>query len=55
MKYTLTHSRQKGFTMIELVLYVSLMGIFLLSLAFFLTAIFESREKNQIMAEVEQQ
>lgn len=48
-------SRQKGFTMIELTLYVSLMSMFLLALVLFLTAIFEAREKQQIMAEVEQQ
>ncbi len=48
-------SRQKGFTLIELTLYVSLMSMFLLALFLFLTAIFEAREKQQIMAEVEQQ
>lgn len=48
-------SRQKGFTLIELILYVSLMSMFLLALVLFLTAIFEAREKQQIIAEVEQQ
>lgn len=41
--------------MIELTLYVSLMSMFLLSLTLFLTAIFEARERQQIMAEVDQQ
>lgn len=48
-------SRQKGFTLIELTLYVSLMSMFLLALVLFLTAIFEARERQHIMAEVEQQ
>lgn len=41
--------------MVELTLYVTLMSMFLLSLTFFLTAIFEAREKQQIMSEVDQQ
>ena len=51
-----THiSRQKGFTLIELTLYISLLAIMLFALALLLTAVFEARERHQSITEVEQQ
>ena len=44
-----------GFTLIELLLYVSLAAIFLIGLSVFLHASFQTRNKNQVMAEVDQQ
>ncbi len=46
---------QKGFTIIELLLYVSIAGVILLSVSGFLSTLLESRVKNQTIAEVEQQ
>ncbi len=46
---------QKGFTIIELLLYVSIAGIILFSVSGFLSVLLESRVKNQTIAEVEQQ
>jgi len=45
----------KGFTLIELLLYVALSAILLLSISIFLSTLLESRIKNQVIAEVEQQ
>ena len=44
-----------GFTLIELILYVAIMGILAFSISTFLTFILEFRIKNQVIAEVEQQ
>lgn len=44
-----------GFTLIELILYVGLMAILMLSIARFLPILLESRVKSQTIAEVEQQ
>lgn len=46
---------KKGFTLIELLLYVSIIGAVILSIAVFLSLLMQSRVKNQIIAEVEQQ
>lgn len=50
-----TQDRQAGFTLIELTLYVSLVSLFMLSFVLFLTTIFEAKERNSIIAEVEGQ
>lgn len=51
--YVKQHNR--GFTLIELLLYISLTGIVLLGVTFFLLSMLELRERNQTIAEVEQQ
>lgn len=49
-------SRQSpGFTLLELLLYVSLVSIILLIISMFVSALLQSRVKNQTIAEVEQQ
>lgn len=45
----------KGFTLLELLLYTSLVGILFMSLTSVSVLIFQSRVKNQTIAEVEQQ
>lgn len=47
--------RNAGFTLVELILYVSLMAIFLLSLVTLITTIQSSRLRSITIAEVEQQ
>ncbi len=44
-----------GFTLIELLLYISIASILLLGISFFLFIFLESKIKNQVIAEVEQQ
>src|SRR5689334_13460149 len=44
-----------GYTLIELLLYVSILSILLLSVVFFFTMTVESRIKNQSIAEVNDQ
>lgn len=46
---------RRGFTLVELLLYVSIAGIIFLSLSSFLASFLESRVKNETIAEVEQQ
>ncbi|HOX60784.1 MAG TPA: prepilin-type N-terminal cleavage/methylation domain-containing protein [Candidatus Magasanikbacteria bacterium] len=46
---------KKGFTLIELILYISVVGIISLVLIVFLGDLLESRIKNQTIMEVEQQ
>ena len=46
---------QQGFTLVELLLYVSASAIFLLVISLFLATLLQSRVKNQTIAEVEQQ
>jgi type II secretory pathway pseudopilin PulG len=46
---------QKGFTLVEMVLYVSLCSIILLSLATFMSSLLDSRVRSQSIAEVNQQ
>lgn len=46
---------RKGFTLIELLLYVALSSAILLVVSLFLATLLESRIKNQVIAEVEQQ
>ncbi|MCA9364013.1 prepilin-type N-terminal cleavage/methylation domain-containing protein [Candidatus Kaiserbacteria bacterium] len=52
MKHTTT---QKGFTLVELLLYVAIAGSLLLLTTAFLFMLLEARVKNQTIAEVEQQ
>lgn len=47
--------RQKGFTLIEILLYISLISIILLVFSQFLSLLFQSRIKNQAILEVESQ
>lgn len=45
----------KGFTLVELLLYISIVGAMILSVSAFLPLFMESRVKNQTISEVEQQ
>ncbi len=45
----------RGFTLVELLLYVGLLSMVIFSAALFLSLILQSRMKNQVVAEVEQQ
>lgn len=47
--------RKKGFTLLELLLYVSTAGLLLMALAIFLIMLFQARVKNQTISEVEHQ
>src|SRR3989337_2125231 len=47
--------RKNGFTLIEILLYVSIAGAILLSVSIFWTILLQSRVKNQTVAEVESQ
>lgn len=49
------HAYQKGLTLIELLLYVSLSSIMLLSVSIFLFLLFQSRIRNQTITEVDGQ
>lgn len=44
-----------GFTLVELLLYISIASVMLLAISAFLSVLLESRIKNQTVAEVEQQ
>jgi type II secretory pathway pseudopilin PulG len=46
---------KKGFTLIELLLYVSLSGIILFTASGILTTLFEVRQKDRVIQEVEEQ
>ena len=46
---------QKGFTLVELLLYVAISSVMLLVISLFLSTLLQSRVKNQTIAEVEQQ
>jgi type II secretory pathway pseudopilin PulG len=48
-------SLKKGFTLVELLLYVGVASIMLLAVSVFLSTLLTSRVKNQTIAEVEQQ
>lgn len=48
-------SKTGGFTLIELLLYGGLLSMVIFSLAIFLSLLLQSRTKNQVVAEVEQQ
>lgn len=50
-----SHTFLKGFTLVELLLYVGISSIMLLIISVFLSLLIESRIKNQTVAEVEQQ
>ena len=45
----------KGFTLIELIIYISLVSIMLLGIASFTKMILQTQTRNQVIAEVEQQ
>lgn len=45
----------KGFTLIEILLYISISAVILLSISVFFSMLLQSRIKNQTIAEVEQQ
>lgn len=47
--------KENGFTLIELLLYIGTSATMLLVLSLFITNIYQSRAKNQTIAEVEQQ
>ncbi|PWB39142.1 MAG: hypothetical protein C3F02_00795 [Parcubacteria group bacterium] len=48
-------NKQSGFTLLELLLYVSISALFLFFISIFLSFLLEARVKNQVIAEVEQQ
>lgn len=45
----------RGFTLIELLLYISVASVMMLSLIFFVSILLQSRIKNQVIADIEQQ
>lgn len=47
--------KNSGFTLVELLLYVGLLSIVMFSAAVFLSLLLQSRTKNQVITEVEQQ
>lgn len=51
----LSKYNQKGFTILEMLLYVSICSVLLLSLSLFLTTLFGARIKHQSIADVNQQ
>ena len=51
----LLRAMRKGFTLIEPLLYVSIVGAIIFSVAGFLSLLMQSRVKNQAISEVEQQ
>lgn len=55
MIYDLRMKRQYGFTLLELLLYISLLGILLGSLGAFTSVLYQSRIKNEVVAEVDGQ
>jgi len=54
-KFKIPNSYPKGVTLIEILLYISLAAVILLSVTMFLSVLLQSRVKNQTIAEVEQQ
>ena len=54
-KYIDPHITDRGFTLVELLLYVSIASFILLVTSVFLSTLVQSRVKNQTIAEVEQQ
>ena len=50
-----SHKTIKGFTLIEILLYISISSVLLLSVSSFFSMLLQSRVKNQTVAEVEQQ
>ena len=50
----LPHNKEKGFTLIEILLSISLISILLFSVSGFLTLMFSSRAKSQTLMEVEE-
>ncbi len=48
-------SSQKGFTLVEMVLYVAICSLFLVSSSYFLSFLMESKVRSQVMNEVNQQ
>lgn len=54
MKKIFTHT-QSGFSLVELLLYISILALILLSISVFLSTLLSSRVKNQTISEVESQ
>lgn len=52
---TIQEARQKGYTLIELLLYVAIVGALLTSVTMFYGSAIEARVKGQSISEVEQQ
>lgn len=48
-------NNQRGFTLVELLLYVAIASVMFLAISVFLSVLLQSRIKNQTIAEVEQQ
>ncbi|MEI8103722.1 MAG: prepilin-type N-terminal cleavage/methylation domain-containing protein [Candidatus Moraniibacteriota bacterium] len=51
----IVHNKKSGFTILELLLYVSIASIMFVAITVFIATLLESRVKNQTIAEVEQQ
>lgn len=47
--------KNRGFTLVELLLYAAMLSIIIFSVGIFLSLLLQSRTKNQVIAEVEQQ
>ncbi|EKE15718.1 MAG: hypothetical protein ACD_11C00108G0012 [uncultured bacterium] len=54
MKKTLEKNK-KGFTLVEMLLYVAITGVIIFSISIFLSIVLEARVRNRTMAEVEQE
>ncbi|HEX7963502.1 MAG TPA: type II secretion system protein [Candidatus Saccharimonadales bacterium] len=55
MRHTSDHQKQRGYTLIELLLYVSIVGVMLVAITMFFGSITDSRVKGQSINEVESQ
>lgn len=49
------HSTQRGFTLVELLLYIGVASLLIVTISSFITLMWEARVKNRTIAEVEQQ
>lgn len=47
--------KEKGFTLVEVLLYIAITGVIIFSISVFLSVVLEARVRNQTMAEVEQE
>ena len=55
MKSNFYKKNNRGFTLIELLLYITISSVMLLAISVFLSALLQSKVKNQTIAEVEGQ
>lgn len=55
MKKIISYKNNQGFTLIELLLYISLLAFMMLAISVFVSTLVESRVKNQVINDVEQQ